>query len=549
MYSIAPRSGKETPPMSATFERSSSTLNGRHSVESNDNDLPIQLPLELLIDDPEIIRALVEYPEGDARNQYAVEAMKIGVLALRHVGGQVNADTFRREGDRFIGGLQKTFDQHKTTVQDQIESKLKEYFDPKDGRFTDRVQRLVAQDGELSQFIKGFVDGENSLFARTLVTHVGRDSALMKILDPQQSDGLLTTLRKSVDEQLTRQRDHLVNEFSLDNKEGALARLLCELTTNHGDVGKALQTKIDTVIKEFSLNEENSALSRLVQNVTKAQRTITNEFSFDNEASCLSVLRRTLVEQLAASETKNQTFQEEVKVALAKIVTQREEADRSTRHGIAFEDAVCEFLVRQSQHAGDVATPTGNLTGLIKNSRVGDCVIELGPDSAAPGSKIVVEAKEKDGYSLANAREEIEIARKNRGADWGVFVFSKKTAPANLEPFSRYGNDFIIVWDVEDPSSDVFLKAGVIAARALCFRAERQSAAQQVDFEAIDKAILDIEKRAGNLEEIHKSAETIQSSSKKILDRVRIDREALEKQVEVLREKVKDLREITSLAQ
>jgi len=116
-------------------------------------------------------------------------------------------------------------------------------------------------------------------------------------------------------------------------------------------------------------------------------------------------------------------------------------------------------------------------------------VIELGPDSAAPCAKIVVEAKEKENYSLANAREEIETARKNRGADWGVFVFSKKTAPANLEPFSRYGNDFIVVWDVEDQSTDVFLKAGIIAARALCFRAERRSVTEQVDFEIIDKAI------------------------------------------------------------
>ena len=533
--------------MSATVERISVPIKGLRSDDPSDGDLP--MPLELLIDDPEIIRALAEYPEGDARNQYAIEAMKIGLLALRHVGGQVSADVFRREGDRLVGGLQKTFDQHKSTVQEQIEGKLKEYFDPKDGRFTDRVQRLVAHDGELSQLIKGFIDGENSLFARTLVTHVGRDSALMKILDPQQSDGLLTTLRKNVEEQLTRQRDHLVKEFSLDNKDGALARLLCELTTNHGDVGKALQTKIDTVIKEFSLNEENSALSRLVQNVTQAQRTITNEFSLDNDMSCLSKLKRELIDLLALSERKNLQFQEDVKVSLAKIVTQREEADRSTRHGLVFEEAVCDFLIRQSQHAGDVATPMGHSTGQIKNCKVGDCVIELGPDSAAPGAKIAVEAKEEGGYSLARARQEVETARKNRDAEWGLFVFSKKTAPAGLEPFARYGNDFIVVWDAEDPASDVFLKAGVIAARALCFRNERRSAAEQVDFEVIDKAILEIEKRAGNLDDVRKSAETIKSSSEKILERVRKDRDALEKQVELLREKVKDLRELTAATQ
>jgi hypothetical protein len=280
----------------------------------------------------------------------------------------------------------------------------------------------------------------------------------------------------------------------------------------------------------------------LVQNVSQAQRTITNEFSLDSETSCLSRLKRELVELLATSERKNQLFQEEVKVSLARIVTARQESERSTRHGVEFEIAVCEFLAREAQHAGDIATPTAHTTGLIKNCKIGDCVVELGPDSAAPSAKIVVEAKEETGYTLARAREEIEMARKNRGAEWGLFVFSKKTAPRGLDPFQRFGNDFIVIWDAEDASSDVFLKAGVLACRALCIRSERQSTAQQVDFEAIDKAILEIEKRAGNLDEVRKSAETIQSSSARILERVRIDREALEKLVGILRERMADLK-------
>ena len=230
------------------------------------------------------------------------------------------------------------------------------------------------------------------------------------------------------------------------------------------------------VVKEFSLNEENSALSRLVKNVDRAQRTITSEFSLDNEASALSRLKRENCWNCwHSTDKKNQEFQEDVKASLARIVTTRQEIEQSTRHGKLFEEAMFEFVAREAQYAGDVATPTGNSTGLIKNCKVGDCVVELGPDSAAPGSKIVIEAKEESGVTLAAARQEIETARKNRGADWGLFVFSRKTAPAGLEPFQRYGNDFVVVWNAEDASSDVFLKAGVIAARALCFRAERKS--------------------------------------------------------------------------
>jgi hypothetical protein len=520
-------------PSAATATRKSPRL-----AISRDGDGEFPIQLEVLVDDREVIGALLEYPEGDERNRFALEALKIGVLALRHVGGQATADLIQRE----VRGMQQALEQHNKTVHSQLAATLQEYFDPKNGRFSHRVQGLVSQDGELAQLIKGFIDGENSQLARTLIAHVGGDSPLMKQLDPRQSEGILAALKQTVDVQLTQQRDQVLKEFSLDNQSGALARLVRELNTKHGDLTNDLREKIDEVVKEFSLDKQDSALSRLVQNVDRAQRTITNEFSLDSETSALSRLKRELLELMAVADKKNQTFQEEVKVSLARIVTTRQEADRSTRHGLVFQDAVCEFLAHEAQHAGDVAVPTGHATGLIKNCKVGDCVIELGPDSAAPGSKIVIEAKEEAGVTLARAREEIETARKNRGADWGLFVFSKKTAPAGLEPFQRYGHDLIVVWDAEDPTCEVFLKAGVIAARALCFRAERQSAAAQVDFEAIERAILEIEKRAGNLDEIRKSAETIQSSGGRILERVRIDREALEKQVTLLREKVGDLK-------
>ncbi|MGD9635939.1 MAG: hypothetical protein AB7G28_14465 [Pirellulales bacterium] len=516
------------------------------STLARETELPYSLELELVVRDREVIAALAEYADGQERNDYALEALKIGVLALRHVGGQATADAIQRESKRLVEDMNRTLEQHKQLVATQLGSTLKEYFDPQDGRFSERVERLVANDGELSKMICGLIDGENSLFARTMLAHVGRESPLMKQLDPQQSQGLLAVLKQTVDTQLGQQRDQVLKEFSLDNKNGALARLVGELSTKHGDLTKDLQTRIDVVVKEFSLNEEDSALSRLVKNVDRAQRTITSEFSLDNETSALSRLKRELLELLATTEKKNQAFQEEVKVSLARIVTTRQEIEQSTRHGKVFEDAMCEFVAREAQHAGDVAAPTGSTTGLIKNCKVGDCVVELGPDSAAPGSKIVIEAKEENGITLAAARQEIEQARKNRGADWGLFVYSKKTAPAGLEPFQRYGNDFVVIWDAEDAASDVFLKAGLIAARALCFRAQRNTAAAVADFDAIERAVLEIEKRAGNLDEVGKSAGTIKSASEKILERVRIDREALEKQVTQLREKVGELRDAMS---
>src|SRR3990172_3492487 len=225
-----------------------------------DGELPYSLELELVVRDRDVIAALSEYAEGGERNEYALEALKIGVLALRHVGGQATADLIQRESARLVKDMQQTLEQHKQLVSSQLGSTLKEYFDPQDGRFSERVQRLVARDGELSKLICGLIDGENSVFARTLMAHVGRESPLMKQLDPQQSQGLLAVLKQTVDSQLTQQRDQVLKEFSLDNKDGALARLVGELSAKHGDLTKDLQDKIDEVVKEFSLDKPDSAL-------------------------------------------------------------------------------------------------------------------------------------------------------------------------------------------------------------------------------------------------------------------------------------------------
>jgi hypothetical protein len=368
----------------------------------------------------------------------------------------------------------------------------------------------------------------------------------MKLLDPAQSEGLLSALRTTVDDQLTKQSSHVLREFSLDNKEGALSRMIEHLTVKHGDLSRDLQTKINEVTKEFSLDEENSALSRLVKNVDRAQQAIHDNLTLDDDNSSLSRLKKELHEVLTKADARNSAFQEEVKVALAKMITRREESLRSTRHGNEFEDAVCEFLAREAQPAGDIVLPTGSEVGRIKNCKIGDCVIELSANCAAPGARIVVEAKEKEGYSLSQAREEIETARKNRDASWGMFVFSRRTAPAGLTPFQQTSHDIFVVWDPEDPYTDVFLKAGILVARTLCVCTARGRETQAADFEAIDRAILDIEKRAANMETISKSAQSIKSASENILDRVRIDREALVQQLATLREKLGDLRKMTT---
>jgi hypothetical protein len=69
---------------------------------------------------------------------------------------------------------------------------------------------------------------------------------------------------------------------------------------------------------------------------------------------------------------------------------------------------------------------------------------------------------------------------------------------------------------------------------------EAQSA--EVDFTEIERAILMVEKQSALLEEVETCTKTIQSSSEKILDRIRVARKAFERQVAILSEKTDALK-------
>ena len=170
----------------------------------------------------------------------------------------------------------------------------------------------------------------------------------------------------------------------------------------------------------------------------------------------------------------------------------------------------------------------------------------MGPDSAAPSSKICVEVKDKAGVTLSSAREEIEVGRNNRGAQIGLYVFSSQQSPPQGmedQPFARYGDDIFVVWDQNDPNSNVFLQAGFTTARALCVRGSRasldQSTLSEEDFAELTSAVLDIEKRASKLSQISTWTRTIVSNGEKILKQVKDTEKSMANNLEVVNDKIR----------
>jgi hypothetical protein len=540
----------------------------RKPVMSKDSNLQ-SVPLSLVISDHDSVAELLQKTEGRERDEYALTGLRIGLLALKHARGQIDADAVKREGENLLADLKHALDQSRNEIHGNLTSALKEYFDPTSGRFQERVERLIKQDGDLEQVLRRQVGNNGSELATTLAAHIGENSPLMRLLNPDESDGLVSSIRSTITEVVNGEQSRILSEFSLDNGDGALSRLVKELTLSNGKLKTDLATEIGLVVDEFSLDNEDSALSRLVKRVEVAEETITKEFSLDeqdsalsrlssvingakeaidanltldSEDSALSRLKRELVTILHSHEEKVQSFQTSMQATLEAMKAQRQEAARSTQHGNDFEDVASEFVEKESQKSGDIASRTGTTTGLIKNCKVGDMVVELGADCSASGERFVVEAKEDASYTLAKARGEIDTARKNRNASVGLFLFSAKTAPEGMEMLVRQGEDVFLVWDADKIESDVILRAGLSLAKALCVRQQKERNAEEGNWDDMDAAILALEKEAKRIGQIKSWTETIQGHSGKILDEVRKMAANLERQIGVLRESVDALK-------
>lgn len=237
----------------------------------------------------------------------------------------------------------------------------------------------------------------------------------------------------------------------------------------------------------------------------------------------------------------NAAFQAEAREALVAMQARKVEAARGTVHGNDFESAAGAVLADLATRRGDIYEATGATTGVVRNCKIGDHIVEMGADSRAPGARIVFEAKQKEGVRLPDALAEIDIARKNRAAQVGVFIYSARTAPDGLRELRRHGEDLVVLWDAEDPSSDIHLRAAYSVACALAMATRGKDESAAASLRGIDSALRSIEKQLKHLAEMNRWAKTIESSGSKIASRTERMQTEIIRDIELIDEQLETL--------
>lgn len=246
------------------------------------------------------------------------------------------------------------------------------------------------------------------------------------------------------------------------------------------------------LLKEFDPNEDGSPLKQL--------KTAVDE-RFDN-----------LHDELLQEETE-----EELK-------------EKTTLKGDDFEDQLEAIISPIVNTTGDKLRATGEETGELGESKVGDFVIEL----ANPNEKVVIEAKNASNYSQPKIEEEMDEAIENRAAEYGIFIAKKQSQiPNKIGVFNEYNQDQLVITATEDGETirKDHLEIAIKWAR-MRITQMKESTGDDIDTEEAQTRIESAERTLKNFSQIKTSCTNIETQTDKIREKAEETREQLEKELE-----------------
>jgi hypothetical protein len=479
------------------------------------------------------------------REQLASDAWSIGLRALANAHARAQEARLQDIGKELIGEIDRQLKTHIEDQQQTIATVLGRFFDPRDGQVSQRLASFVDDQGVLARLLDKYLAPQNSVLAQTLARQMGETSPLFKKLSPTDSEGLVKILEAQLREVMDDGHAELVRALDPLAEDGAVARFLRSLREELKSADEDRAKQLAAALAALNANDENSLLSRLMRETTRARQAVLHAVNPDALDSPMAIMKQTLAamlkdharsqeELLRRHQERQEQMDREIRDALARLETRREEVQKSPSGGFDFEDAVIEFVGAALRHAPCVLEVTGNTTGARSRCKKGDAVVRFTSESAFAGASVVFEAKRDASYTVQRALEELDTARANRNACAGVFVMARSHAPATFPSVARFGQNVIVIWDDVDRATDPYLHAAILLGLGLVTRG--QQAGDQRDIDALSDIEGRIEQELTRLDRMEKSTDQIRKHSDTIDDEIRKAR----KQLDLLLRKAQD---------
>src|ERR1039458_6632639 len=198
----------------------------------------------IAMQDQEVIAEVTRIPAKE-RTQYLVEALRIGVLALRTARGEVDARAIKERLDAALTQVRSMLQEFAGVQLVGLLSSLK----------AELASSHITMQGsaELAQSkVQGMLDKYSQTVNQELTRATGKGTPLYEALDPKVSTGLNAAVRQELNATVERIKTEVRTQFSRDSAGSAMKRLetlLAESTAK--------------ITAQFTLDSPTSALYRL----------------------------------------------------------------------------------------------------------------------------------------------------------------------------------------------------------------------------------------------------------------------------------------------
>jgi len=411
----------------------------------------------------------------------------------------------------------------------------------KEDNLTLNSESLTIHDLEIlnQDLVNYLLESENKVETLEHILDIGVKTlnSLKNSIERDFTEKTFEKISKEMKLNLDNSMDDLGNEFEkYFNEDGEFVK---EINENK----KNLINEINTELEKFiDPNNRDSAISKLTEILETEEGKVLNAFEKalnpENTESQIFLLKEKLEKK----------FSEEVKSIsddLEKILQQlkidsatNELKEKSTGKGATHEDFVQQVLSEVA--VGDFVERTGEIVGLIPKSKVGDHVVTLNTNTKTKDLKIVFESKSANTYNSTNAIvKELEVAIKNRGADYGVFVFDnfERFNKVSSQPFHVISEKMALTVLNEDVGNLPLKIAYVWAKNQLMNLDEVSSKEIRISYDEILKGLNEALKEAKRLI-------TAKSNNKKAFDFLEANEELIPEIRKNIDEKLKDLVEL-----
>ncbi len=477
---------------------------------------------------------------GEERNALAVDAWTVGLRALSNAYREARESRLEDIGKTVLEDMDSQLKSMLALQEKQLRDALGQFFDPASGEVTRRLKDFVDDRGELARFLEKHIGAENSTLAQALARQVGENSELFKKLSPTDKEGLIHVLEERLTEVMASSGQQVARALDPMAEDSPVSRFLKSLQERLKNAEESQAEQLTQALKAIDANDETSLINRLAKETRDAKTSLLEAINPQDPRSPLGSMKAALESMLEKQGVSAKEFREKqeqrqhdlevlVKEALARFETKKEHDANSAHGGATFEEEVVAFVAGAASGNNYVVEATGGQAGSIPRNKVGDVVVHFTNESAFSGCKVVIEAKHDRSYTVAKSLEELETARKNRGASVGLFVMSSSHAPAGFPEFARYGSNILATWDQDDALSDHRFRAALAAA--LCLATRKATVADEGDIQALERVRIDIEKQVERLGKIRKSNDSIKSNVDKIENEIRLSEKDLKKVV------------------